>query len=103
MVVAGGGVKRGVMYGESDELGFSVAQNKASVTIVQATLLYQLGFNHEHLTYRFQGAECMGSELNIKHSGRRERHGSECGVEALWYDWSRIDRCNRRRQKPRRC
>ena len=57
MVVAGGGVKGGIMYGESDELGFSVAQNKVGVHDLQATLLHQLGFNHEHLTYRFQGRD----------------------------------------------
>ena len=57
MVVAGGGVKGGFTYGESDELGFSVAQNKVSVHDLQATLLHQLGFNHERLTYRFQGRD----------------------------------------------
>ena len=57
MVVAGGGVKGGMMYGESDELGFSVARNKVSVYDLQATLLHQLGFNHERLTYRFQGRD----------------------------------------------
>ena len=57
MVVAGGGVKGGTMYGESDELGFSVAQDKVSVHDFQATLLHQLGFNHERLTYRFQGRD----------------------------------------------
>jgi hypothetical protein len=57
MVVAGGGVKGGTMYGESDELGFSVAQDKVSVHDLQATLLHQLGFNHERLTYRFQGRD----------------------------------------------
>jgi hypothetical protein len=57
MVVAGGGVKGGTMYGESDELGFSVAENKVSVHDLQATLLNQLGFNHERLTYRFQGRD----------------------------------------------
>lgn len=57
MVVAGGGVKGGTMYGESDELGFSVAQDKVTVHDLQATLLHQLGFNHERLTYRFQGRD----------------------------------------------
>ena len=57
MVVAGGGVKGGFTYGESDELGFSVAQDKVSIHDLQATLLHQLGFNHERLTYRFQGRD----------------------------------------------
>ena len=57
MVVAGGGVKGGTMSGQSDELGFSVAENKVGVHDLQATLLHQLGFNHERLTYRFQGRD----------------------------------------------
>lgn len=57
MVVAGGGVKGGYAYGESDELGFSVANDKVTVHDLQATLLHQLGFNHERLTYRFQGRD----------------------------------------------
>lgn len=57
MMVAGGGIKGGTMYGESDELGFSVAQNKVTIHDLQATLLHQLGFNHERLTYRFQGRD----------------------------------------------
>ncbi len=57
MVAAGGGLKGGFTYGESDELGFSVAQDKVSVHDLQATLLHQLGFNHERLTYRFQGRD----------------------------------------------
>lgn len=57
MVVAGGGIRGGTMYGESDELGFTPAVNKVSVHDLQATLLHQLGFNHERLTYRFQGRD----------------------------------------------
>ena len=57
MVVAGGGVRGGTMYGESDDLGFSVAQDKVSLYDLQATLLHQLGFNHERLTFRFQGRD----------------------------------------------
>jgi len=37
--------------------GSSVAQNKVTVHDLQATLLHQLGFNHERLTYRFQGRD----------------------------------------------
>ena len=57
MVMAGGGVKGGFTYGESDELGFSVAQDKVHVYDLQATILHQLGFNHERLTFRFQGRD----------------------------------------------
>jgi hypothetical protein len=57
MVMAGGGTKGGFSYGESDELGFSVAQDKVLVHDLQATILHLLGFNHERLTFRFQGRD----------------------------------------------
>lgn len=57
MMLAGGGIRGGTMYGESDELGFSVAQDRVHVHDLQATLLHLLGFNHERLTFRFQGRD----------------------------------------------
>ncbi|HUE70719.1 MAG TPA: DUF1501 domain-containing protein [Pirellulaceae bacterium] len=53
--MAGGGVKPGITYGESDELGMSVAKDPVHVHDFQATLLHLLGIDHERLTYRFQG------------------------------------------------
>ena len=55
--LAGGGVKHGISYGETDELGFSIVENKVHVHDLQATILHLLGFNHEKLTYRFQGRD----------------------------------------------
>lgn len=55
--VAGGGFKPGLSYGESDELGFNVGANKVHVHDFHATLLHQLGFDHERFTYRFQGLD----------------------------------------------
>jgi len=57
MWMAGGGVKGGFQYGASDELGFSVAEQPVHVHDLQATILHQLGFDHEKLTYRFQGRD----------------------------------------------
>ena len=57
MWMAGGGVKRGYEYGASDELGFNVADSPVHVHDLQATILHQLGFDHEQLTYRFQGRD----------------------------------------------
>jgi hypothetical protein len=57
MWMAGGGVKGGFSYGESDELGFSVAKDKVHVHDLQATILHLLGFDHTALTYRFQGRD----------------------------------------------
>lgn len=57
MWLAGGGVKPGFQYGASDELGFQVAEQPVHVHDLQATILHQLGFDHERLTYRFQGRD----------------------------------------------
>ncbi len=57
MVLAGGGIKGGLSYGQSDELGFRVAENKVHIHDLQATLLHTLGFDHERLIYRFQGRD----------------------------------------------
>ena len=56
MLMAGGGVKPGV-YGETDELGFSVTENPVHVHDFQATILHLLGLEHTKLTYRFQGRD----------------------------------------------
>lgn len=57
MWMAGGGVKAGLDYGASDELGFSVAEKPVHVHDLQATILKLLGFDHTRLTYRFQGRD----------------------------------------------
>jgi hypothetical protein len=57
MFMAGGGTKPGITYGASDELGFYVAEDKVHVHDLQATILYLLGFDHEKLTFRFQGRD----------------------------------------------
>ncbi len=56
-ILVGGGVKRGFAYGETDELGFAVARDPVHVHDLQATVLHLLGFDHERLTYRFQGRD----------------------------------------------
>lgn len=53
--MAGGGIKKGFSYGETDEIGYAATKGKTSVYDVQATILNQLGFNHEQFTYDFQG------------------------------------------------
>jgi hypothetical protein len=57
MWLAGGGAKGGTVHGESDELGFSVARDKVHVHDLQATIMHLLGFDHERLTFRFQGRD----------------------------------------------
>ena len=55
--MAGGGVKPGISYGETDDLGMNVIANPVHVHDFQATLLHLLGIDHERLTYRFQGRD----------------------------------------------
>ncbi len=55
--LAGGGVKPGISYGETDELGLSVTKNPVHVHDLQATILNLLGFDHERLVFRFQGRD----------------------------------------------
>ncbi len=57
MWVAGGGIKKGVAYGATDEFGFAAAENKVHVHDLHATLLRQLGFDHEKFTYRYAGRD----------------------------------------------
>ncbi len=53
--MAGGGIKPGMVYGETDEFGYNIIQNPVHVHDFQATILNQLGLDHERLTYRYQG------------------------------------------------
>ncbi len=55
--MAGGGVKGGVSYGETDELGYAVASDPVHIHDFNATILHLLGLDHERLTYRFQGRD----------------------------------------------
>lgn len=63
MWMAGGGVKGGFSYGETDPIGYNAIDGKVSVYDIQATILHQLGFNHEKLTYHFQGREFRLTDL----------------------------------------
>ena len=55
--LAGGGVKPGVVYGKTDELGFYAVEGKVHVHDLHATILYLFGLDHTKLTYRFQGRD----------------------------------------------
>ena len=53
--LAGGGIKPGTTYGESDPYGYNIAQNPVHVYDFQATLLHLLGIDHEQMTFKYQG------------------------------------------------
>lgn len=64
--LAGGGIKGGQAYGETDELGGAAAVNKVHVKDLHATVLHQLGFDHERLTFRAGGREMRLTEPTQK-------------------------------------
>jgi arylsulfatase A-like enzyme len=55
VLMAGGGVKPGTIYGATDDFGFKVVQNPVHVHDLHATVLHLLGMDHEKLTYRYAG------------------------------------------------
>ena len=57
MWLAGAGIKGGMSYGATDELGYNAAENIVEVHDLHATMLHLLGINHERLTYRFRGRD----------------------------------------------
>ena len=57
MWMAGGGIKPGISYGATDELGYNAAENIVHVHDLHATMLHLLGVDHERLTFRFQGRD----------------------------------------------
>jgi hypothetical protein len=57
MWMAGGGIRPGMTLGASDDFGFNATVDKVHVHDLHATILRLLGFDHEKLTYRFQGRD----------------------------------------------
>jgi len=57
MWMAGGGIKPGITYGETDDLGYHGIKDRIHVHDLQATMLHAMGMNHEELTYHFQGRD----------------------------------------------
>ena len=64
--VAGGGVKRGFSYGQTDEFGYNIAQDPVHVHDFQATILHLLGIDHEQLTFRHQGRRYRLTDVHGK-------------------------------------
>lgn len=55
--MAGGGIKPGITYGQTDDYCYNITENPVHVHDFHATILHCLGINHERLTYRFQGRD----------------------------------------------
>ena len=54
-MLAGGGIKGGMTYGNTDELGYAAVENPVPVHDLHATMLHLFGVDHTRLTYKFQG------------------------------------------------
>ena len=57
MLMAGGGIKGGQVYGKTDEIGWGIEENPVHPNDLHATMLHLFGIHHERLTYRFQGRD----------------------------------------------
>jgi uncharacterized protein (DUF1501 family) len=66
MWLAGGGIKPGITWGSTDDLGFHIAENEVHVHDLQATILHLLGLDHERLTFRYQGRDFRLTDVHGK-------------------------------------
>lgn len=57
VMMAGGGLKPGYVYGETDDLGYQITKNPCHVHDLNATILHAMGFDHERLTFKYQGRD----------------------------------------------
>ena len=73
-MVAGGGMKAGITYGTTDELGYAAEENPVSVHDFHATMLYLLGVDHKRLADKIPGARCA-ADWNLRRCSQRY-----CGV-----------------------
>ena len=64
--LAGGGIQGGITYGETDDFSYNVTENPVHIHDLNATLLHQLGVDHEKLTYRFQGRDFRLTDIHGK-------------------------------------
>ncbi len=64
--MTGGGVRTGISYGETDDLGMNVVENHVHVHDFQATLMHLLGIDHKRLTYKFQGRQFRLTDVHGK-------------------------------------
>ena len=55
--MAGGGIKGGVVHGETDDFSYNIVRDPVHVRDINATILNQLGIDHERLTFKFQGLD----------------------------------------------
>ena len=64
--MAGGGIKPGSVYGETDDFGYNIVRDPAHVHDLHATMLHLLGVNHQQLTYRHEGRDYRLTDVSGK-------------------------------------
>lgn len=57
MWMAGGGVKRGVVYGETDDFSYNIVENPVHINDINATIMHCMGIDHSRFTFKFQGLD----------------------------------------------
>lgn len=57
MWMAGGGFRGGTIYGETDDFSYNIVRDPVHVRDFHATVLHQMGYDHERLTFRYQGLD----------------------------------------------
>jgi hypothetical protein len=55
--LTGGGIKSGIVHGSTDDLGYAAQENITTVHDLHATMLHQLGINHDAFSFKFQGLD----------------------------------------------
>ena len=66
MWMAGGGIKPGIVHGETDDFSYNITEKPVHVHDLNATILHLLGINHEKLTYRAQGRDFRLTDIHGK-------------------------------------
>ena len=64
--MAGGGIRKGVTYGTTDEWGYKVVENPVQIHDLHAIMLHLMGIDHEKLTYRFSGRDIRLTDVHGK-------------------------------------
>jgi hypothetical protein len=64
MWLAGGGIKRGIVHGQTDDFSYNVVENPVHIHDLNATILHCLGLDHERLTYRYQGRDFRLTDIH---------------------------------------
>ena len=64
MWMAGGGIKAGTVYGQTDDYGYNILQNPMHIHDLNATILHCMGMDHERLTFRYQGRDYRLTDIH---------------------------------------